>query len=110
MRNHLRLLCYARNHRATLLLILVLTIPSSGIVALQPWPIKLLIDQVLEHHALPPLLENGLRALSLGTSGPMLLGVVVFGGLTLFFLSTAIDMALAWIWTMVGRRLVYDVA
>jgi ATP-binding cassette, subfamily B, bacterial len=110
MHNYLRLLRYARNHRVALLLILGLTVAAAGLVALQPWPIKLLIDRVLGGNPPPLLLEKGIHLLALGVSRPSLLAVVVLGGLALFALSSAVDAALAWIWTIVGRRLVYDVA
>lgn len=110
MQNHLRLLRYARNHRSALVLIFVLTAAAAGLVALQPWPIKLLIDQVLGGNPLPPLLEESFLTLSLEANRTMLLAVVVLGGLALFALSTAVDAALAWIWTLIGRRMVYDVA
>ena len=48
MHKYLRLLRYARCHRAALLWIFVLTIAAAGFAALQPWPLKLLIDQALE--------------------------------------------------------------
>jgi ATP-binding cassette subfamily B protein len=110
MHNHLRLLRYARVHRASLLLIFGLTIAAAGFVALQPWPLKLLIDQVLGGNPLPPVLENTFAALTLEPSPTLLLMVVVLGGLGLFALGAAVDTALAWIWTIVGRRLVFDVA
>ena len=110
MHNYLRLLRYTRNHRAALLLIFLLTAATAGLVALQPWPIKLLIDQVLGGNSLPPFLEEWFHALAIAPSRTLLLAVVVLGGLVLFALNAALDMALAWIWTLVGRRLVYDVA
>jgi ATP-binding cassette subfamily B protein len=110
MHNHLRLLRYARTHRVSLLLIFGLTIAAAGFVALQPWPLKLLIDQVLGGNPLPPALENTFAALALEPSPTLLLMAVVLGGLGLFALGAAVDTALAWIWTIVGRRLVFDVA
>jgi hypothetical protein len=47
MHNYRLLLEYARNQRRTLLLIFVLTLASSGLLAAQPWPMKLLVDHVL---------------------------------------------------------------
>lgn len=110
MHNYSRLLRYARKHRSALLLISVLTLAAAGLVALQPWPIKLLIDHALEAKPLPPWLESLFRSLSLEPSRGVTLAAVVVGGLVLFALSSAFDAALAWIWTIVGRRIVYDVA
>jgi ATP-binding cassette subfamily B protein/subfamily B ATP-binding cassette protein MsbA len=110
MKNHLRLLQYTRKHRTALVLIFALTLAAAGFVALQPWPIKLLIDQVLGGNPPPRILEKCFHALSLEPDRAMLLVAVVFGGLALFALSSAADAALAWIWTLVGRRLVFDLA
>ena len=110
MHNYLRLLRYTRNHRAALLLIFLLTAAIAVLVALRPWPIKLLIDQVLGGNSLPPFLEAWFHALAIAPSRTLLLAVVVFGGLVLFALNAALETGLAWIWTLVGRRLVYDVA
>jgi len=109
MHNYLRLLRYTRNHRAALLLIFVLTAATAGLVALRPWPIKLLIDQVLGGNALPPFLEAWFHALAIAPSRTLLLAVAVFGGLVLFALYAALDTWLTWIWTLVGRRLIFDV-
>jgi len=110
MHNHLRLLTFARSHRAALALIFVLTAAASGLVALQPWPIKFLIDYALDSHPLPGWLDDFFRSLSLEPTRGVLLVAAVVGGLMLFALSSALDSALAGIWTMAGRRIVYDVA
>src|SRR6266576_2854062 len=110
MHNYLRLLAYARRYRQSLLRIFAVTLAASGLVALQPWPIKLLIDHVLEAKPHPAVLENIFHALSLEPTLWTLLSTVVGGGLLLFGLSSAADAALAWIWTVAGRRMVYDVA
>ena len=65
MHNYLRLLAYAGRYRQSLLRIFALTLAASVLVALQPWPIQLLIDHVLEAKPLPAVLEKILRALSL---------------------------------------------
>ena len=110
MHNYLRLLAYARRYRQSLLRIFVLTLAASALVALQPWPIQLLIDHVLEAKPLPAVLEGAFGALSLEPTRWALLATVVGGGLLLFALGSAADAALAWTWTVGGRRLVCDVA
>lgn len=110
MHNYLRLLGYTRRYRGSLILIFALTFAVSGLIALQPWPIKLLIDHVLETNPLPGGLGNVFHALSLEPTRGVMLMVVVLGGLALFAVGSALDMALAWIWTIAGRRLVFDVA
>jgi ATP-binding cassette subfamily B protein/subfamily B ATP-binding cassette protein MsbA len=110
MHNYLRLLAYARRYRGSFLLIFVLTLAVSGLVALQPWPIKILIDHVLEPKPLPAVLEKIFLTLSIEPTRWVLLTIVVGGGLVLFALSSAADAVLSWTWTVTGRRLVFDVA
>jgi len=110
MQNYLRLLGYTRRYRGSLIRIFALTFAVSGLIALQPWPIKLLIDHVLETNPLPSVLGNIFHALSLEPTRGVMLMLVVLGGLALFAVGSALDMALAWIWTIAGRRLVFDVA
>jgi len=110
MQNYLRLLSYARRHRPALVLIFLLTITSSALAALQPWPLKLLIDHALESHALPAWLNRFFRMVSLEPTSGVMLATAVLGGLLLFALTAALDAALAWIWTIIGRKIVYDVA
>lgn len=110
MHNYLRLLGYLRGHRGSLLLIFILTVVTSGLVALQPWPIKLLIDHVLGETPLPTVLDNFFGSLSLEPNRGVLLATVVAAGLMLFILGSATDAVLAWAWTVTGRRIVYDVA
>ncbi len=110
MHNYLRLLRYARGYRSSFLLIFVLTLAVSGLVALQPWPLKLLVDHVLEAKPLPTVLESLFHGLSLEPARWTLLATVVIGGLLLFVFSGAADAVLSWTWTVAGRRMVYDVA
>jgi len=110
MQNYLRLLSYARRHRPALVLIFLLTITSSALAALQPWPLKLLIDHALESHALPAWLNRFFQMVSLEPTSGVMLATAVLGGLLLFALTAALDAALAWIWTIIGRKIVYDVA
>ncbi len=110
MRDYLRLLSYARPHRAAGWLILLLTLAGAGLGALQPWPMKLLIDSVLGGLPVPEVIQGAFVALSLNPRGSSLLIAVVAGGLMLFVLNSAVEAALAWIWTSAGRRMVYHLA
>src|ERR1051325_5876269 len=109
MSRYARLARYARPQRRRFLLLVFLTLAASSLVALQPWPLKLLVDHVLGTKPLPAFLEMGFVALAIESDRVAILVVVVLGGLGLFALGSALDAALAWIWTMAGRRLVYDV-
>jgi len=106
MHDYRLLLGYARSQRPTLLLIFVLTLASSALVAVQPWPMKLLVDHVLGTKPLPEFLKS----IGIPESRPQLLATVVIAGLVLFALNTTLHAVLAWKWTRAGRRMVYDLA
>ncbi len=110
MHNYLRLLKYAGNQRAFLVLTFACTVIAAMLAALQPWPMKLAIDHVLEATPLPAALEKAFQFFSVTPTRFVLLGTVVLGGLLLFALNSAMDATLTWAWTASGRRMVYDLA
>ena len=62
------LLRYAREQRRTLAVILALTVLAAGIAALQPLPMKLLVDYGLRATALPAWLQRWLGYLGVGST------------------------------------------
>jgi ATP-binding cassette subfamily B protein len=110
MHNYLRLFSYVRRQRGFLTLIFLLTIVAAGLAALQPWPLKLLIDNVLGNAPLAAPIEIVLRGLSIAPSNTVMLLLVVVGGLVLFTLGAAVDAGLTWGWTAAGRRMVYQLS
>jgi ATP-binding cassette subfamily B protein/subfamily B ATP-binding cassette protein MsbA len=104
MHEYLRLLRYVKCQRGFLLAASLLTVAASILTALQPWPLKLLVDHVLGHAA-PPLFLRSLLA-----EPSRAVPTIVIAGLALFLLASAVDAALAWSWTVAGRRMVYDLA
>lgn len=104
MHAYFRLLGYARRQRGFLILAFLLAVLTSGLTALQPWPMKLLFDHVLGNVPEPAWLNHILP------DSKQLLPFIVLGGLLVFVSYSAVDAALAWIWTSNGRRMVYDVA
>src|SRR5258708_6367752 len=107
MAHYFRLLRYARREQKSFLLILILTIVSAALLALQPWPLKLLIDHVLLRMPVPEAQSKILAWFSLSDAPTSVLVFLVVAGLVLFGLNSAVDAALSWVWTLSGRRLVY---
>src|SRR5262245_2012791 len=104
MQRAFQLLRYAGRQRSRFIVIALLTVMASSLVALQPWPMKLLVDHVLKNEPLPQWLPASLA------EPRTLLAALAAGGLALFVLSSALDAALTWLWTVAGRRMVYDLA
>jgi ATP-binding cassette, subfamily B, bacterial len=104
MQRVLKLLRYAGRQRPRFVAIALLTLCASSLVALQPWPMKFLTDHVLGEQAAPALLK------SMAATPQTLLVIIVVAGLALFVLNSLLDAALTWLWTVAGRRMVYDLA
>ncbi|MBN2506432.1 MAG: ABC transporter ATP-binding protein [Verrucomicrobia bacterium] len=110
MHRYRRLLGYVLPYRRAFGLILGLTVVSSGVLALQPWPMKFIVDHVLGGSPLPAWLEALFRR-GLGQDAPgRVLAVLAIAAFVLLVLNLGLEAVLAWIWTKAGRRLVYDVA
>jgi ATP-binding cassette subfamily B protein/subfamily B ATP-binding cassette protein MsbA len=104
------LLRYAGRQRRSFLLIAVLTIAASLLAAAQPWPMALVVDQVLKKLPRPAAMEAVFRWLGVDPTPSALLVIAVLGGLTIFVLNSVLEMALTTAWTLAGRRMVYQLA
>jgi ATP-binding cassette subfamily B protein/subfamily B ATP-binding cassette protein MsbA len=104
MQRVLKLLRYAGRQRSRFGFIALLTVTAASLAALQPWPMKLLVDHVLGDKSVPNLLSR------FTTDTQALLVLIVVAGLALFVLNSLLDAALTWLWTVAGRRIVYDLA
>src|SRR5260370_27646659 len=96
MYNVFRLLQYARRQRVFFVLIPVLTMIAAGLSALQPWPMALLIDQMLGKRPLPPALLAGFHAVGLSPKPSALLAVIVIGGFVSLPSATPVGARLPW--------------
>ncbi len=103
-----RVLRYARPYRkgwAFLTLVALLNVP---LALLQPWPMKIVVDNVLGGAALPEWLSRILAPV-LNVSDPYsILGFAVVGSLVLFALASLSEIALTFGWLKVGQRMVQD--
>jgi len=109
VRNYYAILRYAFRQWPKLLVILALNMVAAGTAALQPWPMKLVIDHALgdvKASDLPPILEGWTSNLS-----PVgLIGFAATAMMVLFVVNSAVNAVLTWAWMVAGRRMVYDVA
>src|SRR6266403_5869206 len=110
MYKYRRLLGYAARRRGFFLFILALTVAASALMALHPWPMKLLVDNVLRKEPLPGWLQDVFRVVAFSPTPSSLVAVLALAGLVLFALSSALEIGLTWTWTVAGRRMVYDLA
>jgi ATP-binding cassette subfamily B protein/subfamily B ATP-binding cassette protein MsbA len=90
--------------------ILALTLASSAVVVLQPWPLKILVDYALQGVPLPTWLSDLLADLNLDSSPAVLVILAAVASLGLFALNSLLDVGLSWSWSVAGQRMVYDLA
>jgi len=97
------LLRYAKRDVRGWVTIFVVTLVATGASLLTPWPMKVLVDQVLgdkERSGLSSVLPGA------GTDAGLLVWVVI-ATLLLFALSSALDVALTFLWVRVGQGMVW---
>ncbi|MBI3910591.1 MAG: ABC transporter ATP-binding protein, partial [Armatimonadetes bacterium] len=109
-RRYGRLIQYALRQWPHLLLIVGLTAIMSGATALQPWPMKMLVDYAFGGVPVPDLLRQSLATLSLRPRPIVLAFTAAGASLALFALNSGLDVGLSWAWTAAGQRMVYDLA
>jgi len=93
-----------------LAVILVFTAISAASSALQPWPLKLLVDHALGNESVPEFLREALDIISVGITPIVLIVVAACASLGLFVFNSAMDVILSFTWTSAGQRMVFDLA
>jgi ATP-binding cassette subfamily B protein/subfamily B ATP-binding cassette protein MsbA len=94
----------ARQWRALVAIALV-TVAFAGVGALEPWPLKLLLDHALTRRGLPPALSS-----LAGASPPTLILVAAVASVVLFAAGTVLNLAIHWLWAVAGQRMVFELS
>jgi ATP-binding cassette subfamily B protein/subfamily B ATP-binding cassette protein MsbA len=95
-----------RPYRGRIMLLALIAVTEIGLGVLAPWPLKLVIDNVLGSEPMLPEVERVARLLT-GNSKAELLFVVVIGGLLLQLLSQVISTVNTQVQVDTGQRMVY---
>jgi ABC-type multidrug transport system fused ATPase/permease subunit len=104
-----RLIKYTLVRWRVLTLISALTLLSSAIAVLQPWPLKILVDFALGSSSVPPSIASFLVNLPFSVTTALMLTAAV-ASVGLFVLNTALDTGMTLAWSYYGERLSYDLA
>lgn len=105
-----RLLGYVLRQRNWLFAIFLLTLTSSAAAALQPWPMKLLVDYALGDGRLPESLSWLLGTVGLSATPRTLVVLAALSSLALFAVTTALGVALSLCWSIGGQQMVHELA
>ncbi len=88
------------------MLIVLLTLLSAGSAALQPWPLKVLVDFALGDET-----ATGQLGVWLAEAPPATIVALAAGmALMIYVLGVMLQVAITWCWGVVGERMVYDLA
>src|SRR5262245_35391864 len=96
-----RLLPYARRQIRGLLAIFACTAAISIVGALQPWPLKILVDYGIRREPRPDWLQSALILTHFGDGPGTLILVASSLSICLFALNSALSAAVDWGWTIV---------
>jgi ATP-binding cassette subfamily B protein/subfamily B ATP-binding cassette protein MsbA len=107
---YLKLLGYARPHWRGWALIVFVTLLSTAFSLAQPWPMKVLVDNVLGDNPVAGGVRTILDTVPGAGSTRGLLAWVVVAGLAIFAINSLVDVVLTFAWIRVGQRMVYDLA
>ena len=91
-------------------MIAVLTVLTSAVAALQPWPMKMLVDYGLGSGQLPLNLRVLLEHIGLPPNSLTMILVAAATSVGLFAVNSALAVGLSLSWSMAGQRMVYHVA
>src|SRR3954470_9390127 len=101
-----RVLHYLRPYRRLALASAALIFIGAALSLLTPWPLKLLIDQVLEHKPWPPQLAAAVAPLA--GSGPALLFIVASSALVIAVLQNVTKVLNDYVTTKIDQSMVLD--
>jgi ATP-binding cassette subfamily B protein/subfamily B ATP-binding cassette protein MsbA len=93
-----------------LIAIATLTLATSATAALQPWPIKVLVDYALRNDAVPAAILIPLQWVGPADASLTLILTAAAMSLALFLLNSALSVGLSISWNMAGQHMVYDLA
>lgn len=86
------------------------TLATSAVAALQPWPIKLLVDYALQDTPTPAILTAALQHVGVAPTPAGLVVLAAVASVVLFVLESLLVVGLSLSWSIAGQRMVYDLA
>src|SRR5439155_653588 len=81
---------------------------ASAVAVLQPWPMQVLIDHVLDDRTMPDWLARLVATLPRASSKGGLLAWVAIASFLFYVVASLLDSAVSYSWIRVGQRMVYD--
>src|SRR5947209_19161535 len=105
LRRQARLVSYAKPHWRAIGLLMTTMVIDIALDLAKPWPLKLVVDNVLGHHAAPKLLTSLLPG---STSAHGLLLWAVIGTVLIFLVGTATSTFYNYFSLRIGQRMTFE--
>ena len=105
-----KILGYVLREWPMLIAIFACTLAFSLTAALEPWPMKLLVDFALGDADVPAALRSGLAALQLPATPTVLVVAAAVCSLALFAVNSGLGVLMSLAWSAGGQRMVYALA
>lgn len=105
-----RALAYARPQWHAVATVLVLVLVYSGISALQPWPLKVIVDYALGTDSVPPAVSDAFAVAGLELTATSFIALAALASIVLFIASAVLDVVITIAWSKAGQRMVYELA
>ena len=109
-RRYRRLSSYALVHWQGWIVIIAVTLSSSALAVLQPWPMKILVDNVLGTRPIPDWLASARQWMPWADSARGMLAWIVIAFLAIFVMNSVTEVVLTIAWVRVGQRMVFRLA
>jgi ATP-binding cassette, subfamily B, bacterial len=100
-------LSFLQPYRARVAILAILLLAEIGLGALQPWPLEIIIDYVLQNHPFPEPFAHWLAAIHVGDRFMLLIAVVV-AGVLLQVTNQLVSAYGTQVQVDTGQRMVYD--
>ncbi len=110
MRRYRRILGYVLREWPMLLAIVACTLVFTATAALEPWPMKLLVDYALGDADAPGTLTTVMAWLPQGATPPALVFAAALFSLALFAINSVLGVLMNLAWSAGGQRMVYALA
>jgi ATP-binding cassette subfamily B protein/subfamily B ATP-binding cassette protein MsbA len=107
---YLRILAYAVREWPVLAGILALALAWSSLAALQPWPLKILVDSAIGGQPLPAPVAAWFAGAGIEPGSAALIALAGAASMVLFVALFALDAGLVMGWSVAGQRVVYRLA
>ena len=110
LQKYLRVIRYALTHWPALAGVVALTVVLATLAALQPWPLKIVVDYGFGGVAPAEQFLSWLGVLGIEPSPMNLIWIAGLVAVVLYAVTAPLDAARTWIWSAIGQKMIYALA